>query len=426
MASSASQARLTALLSVVFCVGNMVVFNVACATPLSVDECVRLALARAPAARAAGFDIDAAAARVRGARAAYAPRLLVEGEYGRSQGFDETVTNGGITSALFTVEASLLDGGLRDAQFAAARARLRSAAALAQQRRADVVLAVRAAYFTAVAARAQDAVHAENVHTLSTYVDLLQRQEKLGLVPYNDALRAQLAVETARTAARAAAAQLATAGAELTVLTGVDLTPDAFVEPAAMTPSPATDSLIDASPVLADAQAGVEAARREADAVRSEWRGHLTLSASGGALGVQPGPTFRDHGGGQFLFGITVPLYDGGGIAARVAAAVAATKSAEANVDQARQTIRVALAHARSDAQRAQGDLAAWERAVPQAREDFQLMRARYFGGGNVRLLEVLDALNQYVDARLRVPQALLAYRVAVATEDQILGQVPQ
>ena len=123
--------------------------------PLNVDDCVRLALARSPAARAAGFDVDAALARLRAARAAYAPHLSAQAEYGRSAGFDEAVTNGGSTAALLTVETSLLDGGLRDAQFAATGARLRSAKALEQQRRADVAYAVRAAYFTAVAANAE-------------------------------------------------------------------------------------------------------------------------------------------------------------------------------------------------------------------------------------------------------------------------------
>jgi outer membrane protein TolC len=393
--------------------------------PISVTDCVRLALARAPATRGAGFEVDAAAAGVRAAQAAYAPRVLAEGQYGRSQGFDETVTNGGVTSALLTIESTLLDGGLRDAQFAAARARLKSANAVAQQRRSDVALAVRTAYFTALAARTESGVHGENIRTLRDYVGLLQRQETLGLAPHNDVLRAQLAIETARTAERAADAQLASARSELTLLTGVDVTPDALAEPAPMAPPQASEALIDASPVLADARAAAEAARREADAARSEWRSHLTLTASAGALGVQPGPTFHDNGGGQFLFGFTVPLYDGGGISARVAAAVAAARTAEMNVEQSRQTIQIALARAGAEAARAQEDLAAWQHAIPQAQEDFQLMRARYFGGGNVRLLEVLDALNQYADARLHVPQALLTYRVAVATEEQILGQVP-
>src|SRR5512144_2388476 len=90
----------------------------ASAEVLSVDDCVRLALARSPAAHAATRGVDAAAARVRAAHAAYSPLLLGEAQYGRSEGFDEAITNGGITEALLTVQATLLDGGLRDAQFA--------------------------------------------------------------------------------------------------------------------------------------------------------------------------------------------------------------------------------------------------------------------------------------------------------------------
>ena len=97
---------------------------------VTVTDCVRLALARSPGARAAGFDVSAASERVQAARGAYAPRLSAQAEYGRAEGFDEAVTNGGSTAALLTFEATLLDGGLRDAQCAAARARLRSAAAL--------------------------------------------------------------------------------------------------------------------------------------------------------------------------------------------------------------------------------------------------------------------------------------------------------
>ena len=90
--------------------------------------------------------------------------------------------------------------------------------------------------------------------------------------------------------------------------------------------------------MLADARAAAEAARHDADAARSEGRGHLALNADGGFLGVNPGPTFRDNGGGEFLFGFSMPLFDGGAIAARTAAATAVSASAEANVGQVRQT----------------------------------------------------------------------------------------
>ncbi len=51
-------------------------------------------------------------------------------------------------------------------------------------------------------------------------------------------------------------------------------------------------------------------------------------------------------------------------------------------------------------------------------------MRARYFGGGNVRLLEVLDALAQYVDIQIAVQRALLASRLVAAKQRQLIGEV--
>jgi outer membrane protein TolC len=66
-----------------------------------------------------------------------------------------------------------------------------------------------------------------------------------------------------------------------------------------------------------------------------------------------------------------------------------------------------------------------WRRAAPRADDAFQLMRARYFGGGNVRLLEVLDALKQTVDTRAAAARARLDYGLAIAERDHLLGVMP-
>jgi outer membrane protein TolC len=279
------------------------------------------------------------------------------------------------------------------------------------------------AYFAAVAARAETAIQRDNIHLLDDYTTLLERQERSGLVPRNDVLRAHLAAATARAARRGAAAQLKALRSELAILTSIEVPAVSLTEPETTPFAEPTDEMLDASPVMVDARSAVEAARRDADAAHSEWRGRVTLTASGGALGVQPGPTFRDNAGGQFLFGFSLPLFDGGVTAARIAAAVASVNSAEAMLRQTRQTVSIALSRVRVEARRAQADVATWRRVVPQAVENFQLMRARHFGGGNVRLLEVLDALSQYVDARLNVPRAELSLRMADATQRQILGE---
>lgn len=390
---------------------------------LPVEECVRLALARSPSTQAAAADLQAARARVRAARAAYWPRLLGQAQYGHSEGYDEAITNGGVTMLGIAVEAPILDGGLRAAELAAAKARVSSAHALARQREADVAFAVRTTYFAALAARADGAVYGRATAGLADYQALLQRQVDLGLAPSSDVPRVALALETARSAVRAAAATSSAAAAELSELTGTAVDVGALVAPASVASPPPNDIAIDGSPVLADARATAAAARYDAEAARSEGRGHLALNADGGFLGVNPVPTFRDNGGGEFLFGFSMPLFDGGAIAARTAAAVAESASADARVGQVRQDLAIALTNARSDGQRAHADAIAWRRAQPAADDALLLMRARYFGGGGVTLVDVLDAFDQTIAARVAVAHAELDERLAAATVDQLLGR---
>jgi outer membrane protein TolC len=394
----------------------------AAAAVVTVDDCVQRALARAPSARAAAAQAQAAGAQVDAAAAAYYPKLLAQAGYGRSEGFDQAVTNGGETSLGLTVALPLLDGGLRKAELAAARARLRSAEAITRQRRADVAFAVRSAYFTALAARREAEIQRDAGATLRAAVALLDRQEAQGLVVHDEVLRAKLALRTADDAARTAQATLEQALHDLEALTATPVATDTLAEPVESGVEPYRDEQIDASPLLLDSRAALEAAQRDADAVRSERRSHLDLTATGGFLGVRPEPTFRDDGGGQFLVGFSLPIFDGGAIAGRIAAADAAASAAQANLDETRQTVRMALSRVQIEGQRARQEMSSWEQGVPQAEETFQLTRARYFGGGNVRLLEVLDALTQLVDARLALARARLAARIASATQQSLLG----
>src|SRR2546426_8892210 len=76
----------------------------AAAEIVTVEEAVGRALARSPAVQAAVFGTSGAATRQRAARAAYTPQFSAKSELGRSAGFDDRVTNGGITSALGGVE----------------------------------------------------------------------------------------------------------------------------------------------------------------------------------------------------------------------------------------------------------------------------------------------------------------------------------
>jgi outer membrane protein TolC len=404
-----------------------VALTIACearAATVTLEECARRAGERSPSIRAADFDVLSADAGVRAARASYLPRLEAHSEYGRSQGFDEAVTNGGSTAALLRLEATLLDGGRRSAEMAGAEARVRAATAVEAQRRADLLFEVRTSYFRTLAADREGEIHLEATETLENDLRILGAQAASGVIAENDVLRAELALAAERTAERATRTDADEARATLSSLAGVDLSAATLAEPPdAASPAPAK-ALLDSSPLLAEARAAVAAAEHGADMARSERAGQVTLSAEGGALGVRPGDTFEHDAGGQFLVGFTLPVFDGGVRDAHLAAALAEVEKARASLDEVSRTLQLSWTHAAAEARRAERDRSTARDSAVIARRHFELMRARHVGGGNVRLLEVLDALAQYVDARLGESRALLSGRIAKATEAQLLGEV--
>jgi outer membrane protein TolC len=391
------------------------------ADPLTVGDCVRLALERSPSVHASAFTTEAARMRVRAARGAFLPSLSAEGEYGRSTGYDVAVTNGGSSKAVVKVDATVIDGGTRLAELSAARARAEGASQSEREERAAVVFAVREAYFTALAAAEEIAVRDEALRTLAGDIELLGRQERSGLVPRNAVLRARISEETTNAARRGAVAQSNASRSALHVLAGVDGATLSLVDPGE--PPPAIDlaHAVEDIPAVAAARSAVEVAKREVDAVDRERFGKLTFSADAGALGVYPTTTFRDDRGAEFLFGVRVPLFDSVAEANR-AAARAELGAAAAALERAEQAARLELAQLGDEIAKTRADLEASRRTLPLSEQNLELMRARHAGGGDVRLLELLDALGEHVNARLEVSHALLAHRLAQARAAKLLG----
>src|SRR5207248_3017414 len=90
----------------------------------------------------------------------------------------------------------------------------------------------------------------------------------------------------------------------LAILAGVDVRAGTLEEPDVRFVPPREEA-VEAAPVIVDARATAETAHREVDAVRSERRSQLKLTADGGGPGVRPGPTLRDAGGGRVLRGFS-------------------------------------------------------------------------------------------------------------------------
>jgi hypothetical protein len=77
----------------------------------------------------------------------------------------------------------------------------------------------------------------------------------------------------------------------------------------------------------------------------------------------------------------------------------------------------------RAAAAKAKSDLEAARSAKPLADQSFLVLRARALGGGDVRTIEVIDAVTQRTEARQRIIRAELAFRLALAAQARSLGE---
>ncbi len=390
--------------------------------PLTLPQAVELTLEHSPALSASAFDDVAASLRRRGAWGAYLPVLSAESGYGRAYGYDEAVTNGGDTHAIVKLETTLFDAGAGLAHGAEAKAKLLSARSDERSRRAEVAFAATEAYLGIFTARRERELQAEVAAELESYAGLVDRLELGGGAPAGSALRARVALEGPKTALRSADADLTALAATLSVLTGRSVTAFDVVDPGEMTPPKITAEKIDTSPSVATARAAVGAAEAQVQALEAERWGRITFSADAGALGVNPEETFRHDRGGEFSFGGRVPLFD---VAARteLAAKRAEVSSARARLGDARQRAAIETTQLQAAAAKAKSDLEAARLAKPLADQSFLVLRARSLGGGDVRTIEVIDAVAQRTEAHLRIVRAELAYRLALAAQARSLGE---
>jgi outer membrane protein TolC len=389
---------------------------------LTLPQAVELTLAHSPALSAAAFDDAAASLRRRSAWASYFPVLSAESGYGRAYGYDEAVTNGGDTHAIVKLETTLFDGGAGIARGAEAKAKLSSARSDERARRAEVAFAAIEAYLGILSARRERQLQVEVAAELESYASLVDRLELGGGAPPGSALRARVALEGPKTALRSAEADLSALAATLSVLTGRSVTAVDVVDPGEMAPPQITTDKIDDSPSVAAARAAVDAAEAQVHALEAERWGKITFSADAGALGVRPEETFRDDRGGEFAFGGRVPLFDA---TARTELATkrAEASSARARLADARQRATIEMTQLRAAAAKAESDLKAARSAKPLADQSFLVLRARSLGGGDVRTIEVIDAVTQRTEARQRIIRAELAYRLALAAQARSLGE---
>jgi outer membrane protein TolC len=175
----------------------------------------------------------------------------------------------------------------------------------------------------------------------------------------------------------------------------------------------------------------VRAAEADLSIASAERKPHLSLTVDFGfwgsdtsrlvpasLLAADPHATFGDRvrrdAGYSLGLSMTWPVWDRGGVRARVRQAELKLESARQNVTLQKREAQRQWSQAQAMQQNVYQQIEILSQAAPAARDSFLEAESRY-RGGSATSLEVLDAYAASVDAAVKLSQALSRYRVAQA-----------
>ena len=393
------------------------------------------ALRERPESRAAWLGIQAEAARLDAAEAANWPTLTGQLGFTRSRSLSSSGTTAptlhryGPSLSLAYV---LYDFGTRAASIDAQRYQL--VVSLLNNNRVlqDVIAEVEAAYYALLGAQAQVEALTQLEIASRASLDAAEARLQGGLVSRADQLRARAALAEAQLARQTAERDQAKAEAALKLAAGIEQTRSLLLDWKTTPPT-----MLEAANLLAELlaeaqrqrpdlhalQAAAASARAEAERARAARWPSLSLAASSGRsffLEDDRVPSTSYSVG----VNLSVPLFDGGRLAAEARAAERDAGRLQAEMETQRSQVARAVTDAYHDVRHAQAQRDGVAVQFDSASESARAAEARYTAGMG-SLLELLTAQAALARAQQSAAQADSEWLAAFSRLNHALGRLP-
>jgi len=393
------------------------------------------ALRARPESRAAWIGIQAEAARLDAATAANWPTLNGQLSFTQSRALSSSGTPAptlhryGPSLSLVYV---LYDFGARAADIDAQRYQLIASLLSNNRTLQDTIAEVEAAYYALLGVRAQVEALKELEISLRASLDAAEARLQGGLVSRADQLRARAALAEAQLARQAAERDQAKAEAALKQAAGIEQTRQLALDWDTQPPAEleAADLLAELlaeaqrrRPDLQALQATAASARADAERARAARWPILSLAANSGRtffLEDERAPSTSYNVG----VNLSVPLFDGGRLAAEARAAERDAERVEAEVASQRNQVARAVTEAYLDVRHAQEQRDGVVVQFESASESARAAEARYTAGVG-SLLELLTAQAALARAQQARSQADSDWLAAFSRLNYALGRLP-
>lgn len=391
------------------------------ADTLTLRDAIERALRFAPSLAMATATGDLSEARTREMRAPMMPLISAGSEYYQAPGYDEVVTNRGLTSGTLALDYTAVDFGRRMSRVRAARYAAEAARLGVVATRAQIVFDITVAYFDLMRAKRAVLETQANVDRLGRYIDTIDQLRRTGRAIANDTLKARTVRDAAELALSDARNDQLRASATIASMIGDFTRYDFDIVDITELPRMPGGDLRD-TPTIRAAMRAIDSSRMQVQAAQAERYPTVQIALTAGALGIDPQNTFGHHYGASYDSVLSMPIFQGGLITSHIDQAKAKQLQALAQARSAEYLLRRRMDDARLRYQRALDQLEILGRAQPNADDAFALTWTRFLGGGTATLLEVLDAYEQAESLRISRIQQDFAAREAAAEGALLYG----
>jgi len=407
--------------AILCCAGVLAPLIALGASPLTLGDVINRALKFAPAAELAAAQRDLNAAKLLETRAPLYPTIFANADYNQSPGYDQVITNRGLTMGQLALGYTAYDGGRRAAQARAARYASQAAVLGLNAARSQIIFDATVAYFDLMHERELETELRANLGRLTRYTAIVESLERSGRAIANDILKIRAVRDSAELTLASTDEAAAHASLVLGSMIGEFDNSDLRVVENSRLPTPPTGD-IRGNPAVKAAERQVQSARLLMEAARAERSPTFKIALTSGWEGVDPPKTFGHHLGASYDGALFVPIFQGGLVRSHIDEALAGRNAAIAQQRQIELELKRDLADALNHYRSANRRLEILARSQSTANDAFALDWTRFLGGGNVTLLEVTDAYQLAENLRLGRFDAEFAVRQAAAQAEFVSG----
>lgn len=398
--------------------------------PLTLKECIHLALENSSRITIAKRDIVVSELEVKDVRAGYFPKLEASAGYEVNDTYNKIEWTENQYDARLSLTETFYDNGKTSAQTKQAKARLESALLDFQKIQDELTLEVIKNYYELLKAQGMLNVQEEGLKQSQTHLDLARARYDAGVAPKADILKAEVEVSNSELNLIEAENTVFIAQTDLNNIMGIDLDTTLLILETDLTSLTSLTSLTNLTnyalnnrPEIKKAEVSFLVNEIDLKLAKKELLPGITLE---GSYNIEVDQLIDKHDWGEstgWEIGIktSLPIFDAGKSKRGVTKAEINLANTRTNADQLKKEIALEVKKAYLNARSHKKMLETTQKQVTQAKESFDVAGGRY-SAGVATMLEVIDAQASLNMANINYIKAIYDYQIAVFSLKKAIG----